>query len=142
MLGLLRFPNFTESFITFLRLANLAHLRIKTLELFALPVRWNFDRALLRHERDLTVSIFVRGAVEYRSDPITHSHVVSSPARIEQNAIAIFRGAIRKRDQKQFAISLQQLVDLSFHRDAAFKFQLRLFAFFEIGLLSNAARRT
>src|SRR6266446_7922931 len=107
MFGLLCFPNFPETLITFFAFANLAHLRIKTLELFALPVRWNFDRALLRHERDLIVSIFVRGAVEYRSDPITHSHVVSSPARIEQNAIPIFRGAIRKRDQKQFAISLE-----------------------------------
>src|SRR5438067_11170500 len=128
MLGLLRLPDFTETLVTFFTFANLTYLRVKTLEFFPLRVRRNLDRALLRYERDLIVSIFVRGAVEHGRNPIAHSHVVSSPARIEQNTVAIFRGAIRKRDQKQFAISLQQLVDLSFHRDAALKFQLGLFA--------------
>src|SRR5438105_2733398 len=107
MLGLLRLPNFTEAFVTFFGFANLADLGIQALELLPRCVRWDFDRALFRHERDLIVSIFVRRAVEHRSDPVTHGHVVSSPAWIEQNAIAIFRGTIRKRDEKQLTVSLQ-----------------------------------
>ena len=107
MLGLLGFPNLAEALVTLFRFANLTHLRIQALELLPLCVRRNFDRALFRHERDLIVSVFVGGAVEHRSDPIAHGHVVISPTRIEQNAVAKFRGAIRERDQKQVAISLQ-----------------------------------
>src|SRR2546430_7954573 len=98
MLGLLGFPNLAEALVTFFAFANLTHLRIKTLELLPLCVRRNFNRALLRNERDLIVSVFVGGTVENRSDPIAHGHIVISPTRIEQNAIAIFRGAIRKRN--------------------------------------------
>src|SRR5205085_6713679 len=102
MLGLLRLPNFTETFVTFFAFANLSNLCVKTFQLFPLRVGWNFDRALFWHERDLVISIFVGRAVEDRDDAIADGHVVSSPTRVEQNAIAIFRGTIRKRDDKQF----------------------------------------
>src|SRR5262249_25215751 len=107
MLGLLCFPNFAESLVTFLGLADLAHLRVKIFQLLALRVRWDFDRAPFRNQRDLIVSVLVGRAVEYGNDLIAHGHVVISPARIEQDAIAIFRGAIRKRDDKQFAVTLK-----------------------------------
>ena len=138
----MRLPDFTETFVAFFGFANPAHLRIKTLELLSLRIRWDFDRAFLGHERNLIVSIFVSRAVEHGSDPVANGHVVGSPARLEQNAIAIFRGAIRKRDEEQLPIALQQLVDLSFHGDAAFEFQLRLLTFLEIGFLPIADRRS
>src|SRR5438876_11334101 len=98
MLGLLRFPNLAETLVTFFAFANLSHLRVKTLKFLPLCVRWLFDRALLRHERDLIVSIFVGGTVEHGTDPVAPGHVVFAPARIESNAVANFRGPIRTRD--------------------------------------------
>src|SRR5437762_7296643 len=100
MLGLLRFPDFTETLVTFFAFANLPHLRIQALELLPLRVRRNLDGALFRDERDLTVSVFVGGTVEHRSDLVAHSHVVISPTRIEQKAVAKFRGAIQKCDNQ------------------------------------------
>src|SRR3979411_1332754 len=101
MLGLLRFPNFAEPFVTGLALTNFAHLREKVFESLALCVRGNFDRSLFRNERDLIVSVLVGRAVENRTDARAHSHVISSPRPFKQNAILIFYRAIGPADQNQ-----------------------------------------
>ena len=62
-----------------------ADLLVKIFEFLSFGVRWDFDRALLRDERDLVVSVFVGRAVKYGTDPFADRHVVNAPARIEQN---------------------------------------------------------
>src|ERR1700682_2840887 len=96
MFSLLRFPNFPQPLVTGLALPNLSHLRVEIFQLLALRVGWHFDRSFFRDERDLVVSVLVRGAVEYGTDSFTDRHVVRAPIRIEQNAIAIFCAAIRE----------------------------------------------
>src|SRR6267378_3527094 len=105
MFSLLCLPNFPEPLVTGFALPNLSHLRVEIFELLAPRVGWHFDRSLFRDERDLVVSVLVRGAVEYGTDSFTDRHVVCAPIRIEQNAIAVFRGAIRKRNKQQFAVA-------------------------------------
>src|SRR5439155_1333521 len=48
-------------------------------QFFPLGIRWYFDRALFRHERDLIVSIFVGRAVKDGADARAYRHVISSP---------------------------------------------------------------
>src|SRR5439155_25139739 len=100
MFGLLRFPNLAKPLVTGLALTDLANLRVEIFEALALRVRWNFNRALLRHERDLIISVLVGRAVEHRSDPLADGHVVGPPIGIEQVAIPISYSAIRERDQQ------------------------------------------
>src|SRR2546429_9589431 len=100
MFGLLRFPNLAKPLVTGLAFTDLANLRVEIFEALALRIRWNFNRALLRHERDLIISVLIGRAVEHRSDPLTDGHVVCSPIRIEQHAIPMLCAAIRERDQK------------------------------------------
>src|ERR1700737_4769038 len=113
MLGLLSFPNFAEPLVTFLGLTNLADLRVEIFQFLAPCIGRNFYRALFGNQRDLVVSLFISGPVEYRNDLVADRHVVISPARIEQHAVAVLGGAIRERDEQQFSIALQQLVDLA-----------------------------
>src|SRR4030095_9096501 len=98
MFGLLCFPNFPKPLITGFALTNLANLGVKVFEALALLVGRDFDRALFRNERDLIVSVFVRCAVEYRTDSFAHGHIVRSPIWIEQNTVAIFYSATGERD--------------------------------------------
>src|SRR6266480_4638382 len=98
MFGLLRFPNFPEPLVAGFTFTDLANLRAKIFEALPLLVGRNFDRALFRNERDLIVSVFVRCAVEYRTDPFADRHVVHAPIGIEQNAIAMLYVAIGERD--------------------------------------------
>src|SRR5438876_1585102 len=99
MFSLLRLPNFAEPFVTGFALPNFSHLRVEIFELLALRVGWYFDGSLFRDQRDLVISVLVRGAVEHGTDSFTDSHIVCAPIRIEQNAVAVFRGAIGKRNQ-------------------------------------------
>src|SRR6266496_3958193 len=142
MLGLLRLPNFAEPLVTRLALADLAHLCVKVFEALSLCVGWNFDGALFWNECDLIVGVLVGCAVEHRGNPFADRHVVGSPIRIEQNAVAIFGTAIRESDKQQFAVAAKYLVDLSFHGNAAFEFELRFLALGNFGLLPFADGRT
>src|SRR5437660_4889658 len=110
MLGLLRFPNFGEPLVAGLALTDLAHLCVKVFEALPFRIGRNFDGALFRNERDLIVGVFVGGAVEDRGNPFAHRHVVSSPIWIEQNAVAVFRTAIRESDEQQFAVLAEYLL--------------------------------
>ena len=94
MLGLLSFPNLTEPLVTGFALSNLPHLGVEVFEPFPFCIRWNFDRALLRNERHLIVGIHICRAVKDGADPRSDCHVVRSPTRLEQNAIAKFSRAI------------------------------------------------
>ena len=94
MFGLLCLPDFAEPFLAGFALADLAHLRVKILKPLALGVRWNFDGPFFRNKGHLIVSILVCRAVKDRTDSLADRHVVSSPVRIEQDAVAIFRTAI------------------------------------------------
>ena len=96
MFSLLRLPNFPEPLVTGFALANLPDLRVKIFEPFSFCIGRNFDGPFFWHERDLIVSVLVRGAVEYGTDSFTHRHIVCAPIGIEQNPIAVFSGAIRE----------------------------------------------
>src|SRR4029077_3320078 len=98
MFGLLRFPDFPETLVTGFALTDLANLRVKVFEALALLVGRDFDRALFRNERDLIVSVFVRCAVEYRTNSFAHGHIVRSPSWIEQNTFAMLYLATGERD--------------------------------------------
>src|SRR5437016_235269 len=99
MLGLLGFPDFAQSLIADFVFSNLSDLRVKIFKLLPLGVGWDFDRSFAGHERDFEISIFVGRTVKNGADPLANRHVVCAPIGIEQNAVAIFRAAIRKRDE-------------------------------------------
>src|SRR2546423_7545842 len=141
MLGLLSFPDFAEAFVTDLPFPNVPDLLVKALELFAFFVGRDFDRALLRHERDFEVGVLVAGAVENGRDPLADRHVVFAPRRIEQHAIAEPGRAIRERNQKQFAILPNDSLDAPRYRYPAAEFQFCISALTKRGLLPVADRR-
>src|ERR1700719_3078080 len=129
MFGLLCFPNFAEALVSTFVLANLSDLRVKVFESVPLRVRRHFDGPLLRNQRDLVIVIFIGRSIEYGTNPVADSHVVSSPIRIEQNAVAVLRNAIGERNEKNFAVVAKHLLDLPFNGDSAFEFELRFFSF-------------
>src|ERR1700730_13083999 len=141
MLGLLRFPNFAEPLVAGFALADLAHLSVKVFEALSLRVGRNFDGALFWDERDLIVSVFIRRAVEHGTNLLADGHLVCPPVGIEQNAVAVFCGAIRERDEQHFAVVAKYLFDLAFHGNAAFEFELRLLAFGDLSFFPFADRR-
>src|SRR5438876_6136585 len=94
MFSLLRLPNFAEPFVTGFALPNFSHLRVEIFELLALRVGWYFDGSLFRDQRDLVISVLVRGAVEHGTDSFTDSHLVCRLLLVKQNTVAVFRGAI------------------------------------------------
>ena len=100
-----------------------------------------FDGAFFWNERDLIVGVLVGCAVEHGGNPFADRHVVGSPIRIEQNAVAVFRTAIRESNKQQFAVAAKYFVDLSFHDNAAFDFELRLLAFSDLSFFPFADRR-
>src|SRR5439155_25018759 len=94
MFGLLRFPDFTKPFITRLALANLSHLRVQIFESLSFCIRWDFNSALLRNERDLIVGVLVCRSIKHRTDSLADCHVVRPPVGIEQDSVAVFVAAI------------------------------------------------
>src|SRR5438876_11525146 len=99
MFSLLRLPNFPEPFVTSFALTNVSHLRVEIFELLALRVGRHFDRSLFRDQCDLVGSVFVGGAVERGTDPVTDGRVVCGPIRAEARAAALLRAASRECDQ-------------------------------------------
>src|SRR5437773_2629755 len=99
MLSLLRLPDFPKPFVTRFAFPNLAHLRVKVFQLLSLRVRRHSDGPFFRNEGNVVVSILVRCPVEDGLNSFAYSHVVSAPTGIEQDTIAIFRRAIRERDE-------------------------------------------
>src|SRR5438105_8233013 len=112
MFGLLRLPDFAKSLVPDLAFPNLTHLRVKVFQFLALGVGRHLDRALFRHERDLIIGVLIGRTVKHGTDVLAYRHVVSSPIWIEQDAIAVFRAAIGKRDQYEFPGLAKQFVDL------------------------------
>ena len=100
MFSLLCLPNFAKPFITSFALANLAHLRVKILESFALCIRRNLDGAFFWNERHLIVGVLVRRAIKHRADSFANGHIEKAPVRLEQDAVTIFRAAVYERDQQ------------------------------------------